>query len=174
MTDEELANSQARKDAEIEDIKRQAAKEGRLHIDERNDAIAVLERLHARLAKYALGAKIGQRRLEIVLIVVSGITSGSLWALLAGIAPHVTAWLGAILSTAVTLLTAYKQSLGPEHVYKRAAELYKETGELLAKMRSSNEFDKEAFWHGFKFIQANMVEIDWVRKGKEGDPILPA
>jgi hypothetical protein len=45
---------------------------------ERDKAISVLEQLHKTLAKYALGAKISQRRLEIALIALSGITSGSL------------------------------------------------------------------------------------------------
>jgi len=119
---------------------------------ERIEAIETLEKLHSRLSKYAIAAKIKQRRLELILIVISAVTTGTLWTLIAGVAQHVTAWGGAILSTIVTALTAYKRSLGPEEVYQRAAELYKKTGELLADVRSSDSFDGKSFWHAYKFI----------------------
>ena len=140
---------------------------------EKKEALEVLSRLHAELGEYTLQAQLTNRRLELALIVISGLTTGALWTLVAGLAPTVFAWAGAILSTAATILAAYKKLMGPEEAYQQAAELYRKTGQMIADILSNPKFDSHEFWHAYKFITADKIRIDWIRGGRKGRPQYP-
>jgi hypothetical protein len=115
-------------------------------------------------------------RLEIILIVISAITSGTLWMLLAGKLPEITTWVGAILSTIVTIITIYQKSLGPKKVYDDALPLYKNIGEFIAELRSQTVFthqDIKLAWHKYKSLQAGLWAFEHRAKGNKGLPPIP-
>jgi hypothetical protein len=58
---------------------------------DREEAIKAVEGILASVPSIALAAKRRDRRLEIAVLASSAITTGSLWALISGLAPQFTA-----------------------------------------------------------------------------------
>lgn len=103
-------------------------------------------------------------KIQNLVLILSVITSGSLWLLLGNIAPDATIWLGAILSTIVTGLTIYMYASGINRKRTTAISLHRELSAFLAAIRSSEEgVDDSEFWDKFKSIETRIRTIEHER-----------
>jgi len=89
-------------------------------------------------------------KLQLAVLILSVVTSGSLWLLLSKAVPEATLWFGAIVSTVTTGLTLYLKSSGLNKKRTKALDLYRDLGQFLAEVRASETLDDTRFWDEYK------------------------
>jgi hypothetical protein len=107
------------------------------------------------------------RKIEIAIIVISTITTGTLWATIGDVFPNLSIWAGAIMSTALTALTTYQKSFDPQKRYEEAWSLYREVGQVIAHLISGKEFDYSEVLSKHKDFDSRLLKIT------EGSPTSP-
>jgi len=96
------------------------------------------------------------RMLQVSILVMSALTSGALWILVGIALPAVASWVGAALSTIVTVLTLYQLTIGPGRQAEQLNELYEQLGQSLAHVWS----DPHSFsWHHYKGFEFRYVKL---------------
>ena len=124
---------------------------------DRQEALDALLNMYQKASQFSVGLSRSIRRLEISIITLSAVTTGSLWAAIGKISPEITTWLGAILATLLTILAMYKKAFNPEKRYKDALALYGDIGRELANVRTN--FDYYQFWGTYKELQVRLLGV---------------
>jgi hypothetical protein len=97
-----------------------------------------------------------------IVLVLSVLTSGSLWLLMSDKAPHFILWVGAIASTVTSGLTAYVAFSALVQKSDDLLVLSHDIGALLGRLRSSHPPDKDEFWGetGYKGCLGTLRSIE--------------
>ena len=95
------------------------------------------------------------RRIELTVLIISVVTSGTLWTLLTQSLPSVAAWVGAISSTLVALFTAYQSSLGPKQKIEPLLKLYSQIGMQIANFEEGQRIS----WGNYKMTMEEAARI---------------
>ncbi|HEY6377410.1 MAG TPA: hypothetical protein VIX90_17955 [Edaphobacter sp.] len=91
-------------------------------------------------------------KIENLLIVLTVVTSGALWALAADVAPT-AGLIGAVISTIVIGLTIYLPKSAVQKKRKKSLFIYKEIGKFLAEVRGNPHLDNMEFWTKYKVYE---------------------
>jgi hypothetical protein len=92
--------------------------------------------------------------------------------MIAGLAPVAANWVGAILSTLLTILTAFNDKFNQGKVHKEGIELFKDIGQELANVRMANSSESQElknFWSDYKMFQYRILLLKGERS--PGDPM---
>jgi len=100
------------------------------------------------------------RKLEKTVLIISTLTSGALWTLIATQFENAAAWVGAIFTTIATGITIYQSSIGPNKTNVLAQSLYEEIGEYLAGLASAVDFDSFEFRDTARKFEAKLRKIE--------------
>jgi hypothetical protein len=112
---------------------------------------------------YQSAVKIRSRykTIDILIIVISSLTSGSLWALIGTSYKTVFAWSAAILSTTLTIITLLQKNLKLENKYDELIGLYGRVGQEIALLRTlqPNDENQALAWFKLKRFREEMGRI---------------
>ena len=97
-----------------------------------------------------------------IILVLSVITSGSLWLLLSKTLPEEILWIGAGISTIITGLSLYLKSSGLEAKKRQALATHGKMSEFIANVRSGIiQPGTQEFWMKIKMFENELVNIDY-------------
>lgn len=99
-------------------------------------------------------------------LVLSVITSGSLWLLISETLPKGALWFGAIASTVVTIVTLYLASAGVNRMREQALTLHTAVARFIAEIRSRPLMGEAEFWDRYKAIEDDIFRL---RHGRHGE-----
>jgi hypothetical protein len=122
-------------------------------------AVELVTIFYEAIGEISVASRRRRRNLERVLLVVSTLTSGALWVLIAGRFQNVAAWVGAAASTLVSGLTLYQATLGPGREVPGAEQLYQDVGKYLASL-ASKPFDEADFRESVAGFESRLRRID--------------
>jgi hypothetical protein len=129
-------------------------------VGNKDEQIERLVRLYNDVETMMAKAASQVSRLEMTVLVLSILTSGSLWLLLGEAIPQPTLWLGAIASTIVTIITLYLNTSGVKKVRKQAIGLYQALGRFIAECRASTSgLSDEMYWGRLKEFEGWVAEL---------------
>ena len=117
----------------------------------------VLSLYHAVENDLVRAAKLA-KALEMTVLSLSVITSGSLWLLLSERIPQSMLWLGVIASTLTVGITLYLGTTGLNRKRTRILDLHGRLGELLAEVRA-HAIDEKLFWSIYKQLEHQLRVI---------------
>jgi len=115
---------------------------------------------HELMQKYATIAD----RIEVVILVLSVLTSGAFWALASDLAPKPLGWVGAAISTVVTGLTIYMYASAVQKKRKTALFLFEEIGKYLGEVRGNPHLDEMEFWYRFKVYEGMVKSLPYKKE----------
>ncbi len=142
-------------------------------IKDRQDALTHLRSMYRSAGALSSNLQARSRRIEIAMIVISVLTSGTLWTLISARYPDAAAWCGAVLSTLVTGLTLYQHQVGPMRRHREILALFHEIGQEIAVIEASTRFNRGQFWHRMKFLEFHYQQV--MSPPKKGEPVhVPA
>ncbi|HYX72880.1 MAG TPA: hypothetical protein VE732_08920 [Nitrososphaera sp.] len=127
-----------------------------------NRLVVMYNEVEAFLAKVASRSKL----LELTVLILSVLTSGSLWLLLSNKVPGTTLWFGAIASTVVSGITLYIKSSGLNRTRVKALSLYQDLGQLIAEVRDAESLQDISYWPKVKQIEGRIADL---RYGRQDD-----
>jgi hypothetical protein len=107
------------------------------------------DRVKALVQSYARRAEM----IDLIVIVISCVTSGALWALVADLLPRSLGYAGAALSTLVTILSFYTYSSGLARKRGSALGLLDDVNLFLADLRSNPAMSDQDYWASYKGIE---------------------
>jgi hypothetical protein len=101
-------------------------------------------------------------RIELTVMVLSVVTSGGIWVLLAASYPQTAAWFGAAFSTIVTFFTIYQLSFGPKQRVRKAYDVYEAIAREVSRLRGGNPvaFDPRVFWDNYKSLEVEVTKLE--------------
>jgi hypothetical protein len=111
--------------------------------------------IEAFLAKLASRAKL----LELMVLILSVLISGSLWLLLSKRIPETTLWFGAVASTIVSGITLYIKSSGLNRTRVKALSLYQDLGQFLAEVRDAESLHEIGYWPKTKRFDSRIADL---------------
>lgn len=123
----------------------------------REEAIESVRHLSVSNRYEVLSAGRQHRRIELTILVLSVLTSGALWILIAQSFEKVAAWGGAAISTLVLILMLYQRTLGPDHRLEQLRNLQKRIDELLIGLQSGPRYDAADYQRRVKDIVADAI-----------------
>jgi len=91
-------------------------------------------------------------------LVLSVLTTGSLWLVLTKAIPAVTLWAGAIASTVATFITLYLKSAGASKRHAKILVIHGDIAKLLAKVRADKAEPGE-FWDTYKKLEHDLITV---------------
>lgn len=144
-----------------------------LTMSERDELLEALSKMYLRVHDLVEKAGNKDARIELIVIVISAITAGTLWSLLAASFVHIAAWVGASLSTVLALLTAYQKAFKPKEVYEQLLSLYQEIGQAIADVRAAKDLDSYRVWKQLKNFQGSLTSLEWKIERRRGLPPTP-
>ena len=103
-------------------------------------------------------------RFEVGILLLSVLTTGSLWGLLSEALPDETLWIGAALATATAFLSGYTKYTNYHQIMSEALSLHSEVGEFLGEVRASPNMTQEEYWPRHKQLETKLYELQ-VRSG---------
>ena len=123
-----------------------------------NDTLELYHEVGAIISRVATRAKV----LELAVLILSVLTSGSLWLLLSLKLPQSTLWFGALASSFVTGITLYIYSSGMNRMRRSALALSRQIGQFLAVIRAS-QISEEEFWNQYKRFESDVKDLKYGR-----------
>lgn len=101
------------------------------------------------------------KTIDILIIAISSLTSGTLWALIGTSYKTVAAWSAALLSTMLTIITLLQKNLDLGTKCEQLIDLYGQVGQEIASLRTSKPNDeKQALaWSKLKRFKEEMLRI---------------
>jgi hypothetical protein len=96
--------------------------------------------------------------LKTIALILSVLTTGSLWLVLTKALPEFTLWAGAVASTAATFIALYLKSTGSSRKHGRAIVIHGDIAQLLAKVRSG-QIQEGDFWSLYKNLEHDLFTI---------------
>jgi hypothetical protein len=121
--------------------------------------IEMMNNLHGKVGGIVESSSKASRKIEILLLIVSILTSGALWILLSISLSKLTLWVGAIFSTITSGLNIFQIAFGPKKEFNESLNLYRDIGNELAHMRASKEIDETRFWDQYKAFETRKIQI---------------
>ena len=119
------------------------------------NGMAILIAMHRKIGSEISSTTKSSKRIEIIILILSVLTSGALWIIVGNQFVTLIQWVGAAISTILTGLTIYQLTEGPKKQLERLNELYSEFGRSLAHARTyPNNFS----WHNFKHLEASYIK----------------
>jgi len=98
------------------------------------------------VARYVFGESLARlRRLETLTLILTVLTTGSLWATLTKQFPEPILWIGALLSTGSALVTGWVKQRNYSQVAIEAGTLQTKLTDLLIKYTKSPEMPREEY-----------------------------
>ncbi len=97
--------------------------------------------------------------LQLAVLFLSILTTGSLWATLNKAFPNFSPWFGAVLGTVLTVVTGYQNLYKLEEKYAETLSLYNDLGALAARLREENDLKPEMFWKHYKSFESQCLSI---------------
>lgn len=134
--------------------------ERKMDREERDRAIVQLKDINQRVVKVIKQSASKNRLLELLILVLSTLTSGSLWIMLSQSFPKPLTWIGAALSTVTTGLTLYFYLENPRAKRDEALFFQKEVLSYLASVRSSPFVSMEDHWQTLKEFQHRLSRLE--------------
>lgn len=122
-------------------------------------AVELVTIFYESVGEISVGARKRHRNTERFILVLSTLTSGALWVLIAFKYASIAAWVGAAASTLLSGLALYQATLGPAHEVPGAAKLYRDVGQYLAEL-ASQPFDEGVFRETVADFEARLREVD--------------
>jgi hypothetical protein len=119
-----------------------------------NEVLSLYHAVEKDLVRTANLAK----ALEMTVLTLSVITSGSLWLLLSERIPQSMLWLGAVASTLTVGITLYLGTTGLNRKRTQILDLHGRLGELLAEVRT-HAIDEKLFWSIYKQLEHQLRVI---------------
>lgn len=114
--------------------------------------------------RIARGASTRWSRIEISILLLSAITTGSLWGLVSDILPSVALWIGAILATATAIISGYSKWANDHSTMGEALSLHAAIGEFLGQVRASPGMTQQEYWPRHKELETKLHELE-IRSG---------
>jgi uncharacterized protein YggT (Ycf19 family) len=93
-------------------------------------------------------------------IILTTVTSGSLWLLLTQLLPITVLWVGAVLSTISTILTIYSLMSGVGKRRKNSLKLRSAIADFLAEVRGKNYRPLRDFWSEVKWFDSTIMMLE--------------
>lgn len=121
--------------------------------------ITLQEQAEGFAAKYAKRAD----GIDNAILIFSVVTSGAMWALAADVLSKLLGWVGAAISTIVTLLTIYMYASGLRKKRKKAVVIHSEITRFLGRLRGQT-VEQDEYWDTYKGFEA---ELTTLRYGQE-------
>jgi hypothetical protein len=117
----------------------------------------------------ALLARLASRgnKLQLLVLFLSVLTSGSLWLLLSKSLPQTALWFGAVASTLTTGITLYLKSSGLNQVRAKCLTVFSDLGQFLAEVRSSDNMSEEYYWKKYKAFESRVAELQYGLHGQD-------
>lgn len=106
------------------------------------------------------------RQIEIVILVLTVLTSGALWVLISQSFEKIAAWSGATISTILLGLMLYQRTQGPNQNLERLVEVQKKIDDLIIMLRSGKRYDPVDYQRRSKEIVNQAI----VQKYQNRDP----
>lgn len=132
----------------------------------RDEDIDELVRFYNGARRIARGASTRWGRTEVSILILSAVTTGSLWGLLSNALPAVTLWAGAVLATSTTIVSAYSKYTDDHSTVGEALAIHAEIGEFLGKVRASPTMTQEEYWPRHKKLETSLHDLA-IRSGFE-------
>lgn len=118
--------------------------------------------LYSKVEALVAGTATLAKRLDFGVLVLSVLTSGSLWLLISDVLPKSTLWFGAIASSLTTGITLYMSTTGINRTRSRALALHGRVAKLLARVRAGSIEDGD-FWDEYKNLEHEFTECQYAR-----------
>lgn len=127
----------------------------------RQRAVELMVDLHRATGGLVSGFTRSNYRIEVATLAISVVTSGSLWALIAGSQPVPAAWIGAVFGTVIAFLKGYQLTFGPKNRIKDAYSLYQDIGKAIAALRAGKgEVNVTQFWDQYKGFEFHLTKLE--------------
>jgi hypothetical protein len=120
----------------------------------------MLREMHNAVARHASRISHQSRQLEIASVVLAATTTGALWGLVTKAFGSVAQWVGAILATGLTVITAYQNVAKLEKRHRESVLLYRDIGREMARLRASKAFTPERFWTPYKRFESRCLALN--------------
>jgi hypothetical protein len=116
--------------------------------------------------------QIQNNRVEICILAISALTTGSLWVLLLRHFEPAAAWIGAILSTLTLALSAYQRlEIGPKRILEEANRQQEQMEELVKNLHGAKIFDADDFLDSYKPLRGAATRLKF--KGRLLSSLTP-
>ena len=119
----------------------------------------MLRELHNRSGAHAQFLNFRIRRLQLAVLILAILTTGSLWAIISKTYPQFATWCGAILGTTLTGLTGFQNIHKFEEKYSETLALYNEVGLAMSQIRQTNNFKPDDFWGPYKSFETKCLSL---------------
>lgn len=123
-------------------------------------SVAVLVAMHRRIHDRIVNETRRDKAWELLVLLLSVVTSGALWVLIVQSNEEIAAWAGAISGTLVTAVTLYQHTIGPRANLGRYNPFFSEFGQRLADVRTAPD---SFTWHLFKDLESQYVKLGFGR-----------
>ena len=90
------------------------------------------------------------KTLEVIVLILSVLTAGSLWLLLSNALPKSTLWFGAIASTATTFIALYMGNSGMVRTRNQALALLSDIELFMGVLRANGYLSHEEYFGNYK------------------------
>jgi hypothetical protein len=100
------------------------------------------------------------RRIQLAVLILSVVTTGTLWSLIATNFSNIAAWIGATITTLLSFANLYQATIGPERRIKEIQSIYDDAGEYLAVLVASQVFDYEKFADKLRRFESRVRSIE--------------
>lgn len=131
----------------------------REQMDENSEDFKRIDAQYQTVKKIALNKTVLIARFQLVTIILSVGTTGSLWLSLSKVIPDITLWAGAVISTLITGITLYMKTTDIDQIRSDALSLQDEIGQFLAGIRTAENLPVD-YWDKYKDFD---TRIDRVR-----------
>jgi hypothetical protein len=101
---------------------------------------------------------------DYAILVLSTVTTGAIWLLVGQILPIAAAWVGAIISTVVTVLTILSLTVGFSRKRRQAIDLREDISRFVAEQQMRN-FRSDFFWPKHSKYKHELVRLIHGRDG---------
>ena len=123
-------------------------------------SLQMLREMHANVEAHAKALNRIIRQLQIAVLTLSLITTGSVWALISNSAAEFAKWCGAILGTILTGVTSYQTMNKFEDKYSATLTLYGDIGATMSTLRQTTVLTPNDFWIPYKSFETKCIQLN--------------
>jgi len=127
--------------------------------EQKHNEIKRVIQLYNRVEKLISRKTIIRRIVDTVVLTLSVLTSGTLWVLSTTKAPEIFAWIGAIISSVVTLMMMFQLSARLPQLSIELKFLHHDLGQYIAILREADERPND-FWLEVKEFESQIIDYE--------------
>ena len=127
-------------------------------MDENSEDFKRIDAQYQTVKKIVANKAVLIARFQLVTIILSVLTSGSLWLSLSQVIPDITLWFGAIASTLIAGITLYMKTTGIDQIRTDTLSLEGEIGQFLAGIRTAEKLPVD-YWDKHKDFDTRIDKL---------------